>query len=117
MNDIYTEDFAEIMQCSRERHLALNIMKAWNEHGLPDRFDDFGIRLAFNRNSGNVFLVNEDGQVAMMNHDKLEIWHVLPCSGEEGFLEDFNTEADYHQSDAEYLQDWDLKLCGEVFPD
>ena len=105
MNEIYTEDFAEIMQCSRERHLALNIMKAWNEHGLPDRFCDFGIRLAFNRNSGNVFLVNEDGQVAMMNHDRLEIWHNLPYSGEEGFIEDFDKNGLYHPEDAEYLMD------------
>ena len=104
-NDIYTENFGDIMSCARERDLALQLLQTWNTDGLPAGFYESGIRLAFNRNSGYVFLVNDDYQIAMMNGDKLDIWHSLPFSGEEGFLEDFEDRFnDLYEEDREYLR-------------
>jgi len=51
--------------------------------GLSD-----GIAVEFNPNSGNVFLVDEDYNVAMMKGDKLELWYNCPYCGHEGFKED-----------------------------
>lgn len=46
------------------------------------------VRVEFNPNSGNVFLVDEEFNVAMMNEDTLEKWYNCPYCGHEGFLED-----------------------------
>jgi hypothetical protein len=66
----YTEDFADFG--ARERGMVRDILDAWNKQGLPEDFNDDGVRPAFNLNSGNVFLVNSDYQVAMMNGENLE---------------------------------------------
>lgn len=48
------------------------------------------VKLEFNPNSGNVFLVDEDYNTAMMNGDKLEDWFNCPNCGHEGFKQDMN---------------------------
>lgn len=111
--DNYTEDFGEIVSHAWERSKAIDILKAWDEYGLPDGFDNVGVKLAFNCNSGYVFLVNADYQVAMLGDYKLEIYHTLPYSGEEGFLSEFSTSKQYHPDDAEYLINWGLPLVEE----
>jgi len=87
-DDSYTEDFADICSCSRERHMLIDIMRAWGDHGLPDDFADDGVRPAFNRRSGHVFLVNADYQVAMLRDGRLESFYVCPYRGDEGFFDD-----------------------------
>ncbi|MFA6063837.1 MAG: hypothetical protein WC736_14715 [Gallionella sp.] len=102
----YTEDVGEIMQCSRERHLVADILNAWNTGGLPDTFDASGAKFAFNSNSGNVFLVNDDYQCAMMNGDALAVFYSTPYDGLEGFIGDLLTENDpsaINAEDAEYI--------------
>lgn len=90
--DVYTEDFADICSCSRERGILIDIMKAWGEHGLPDDFSDSRVRPAFNRNSGNVFLVNEDYEVCMLRNGRLESFYTSPYDGQEGFFDDLARE-------------------------
>ena len=68
----YTENLADFG--AREREMAAKLLAA----GLPDGFNDGGVKLAFNRNSGYVFLVNEDYQVAMMNGGNMQLFHSLP---------------------------------------
>ena len=75
MNNVYTEDFADIMSCSRERYEVLQIINAWNHNGLPDDFYEDNVRLAFNKNSGYVFLVNDDCLVDMMYGNILECFY------------------------------------------
>lgn len=58
----------------------------------PNVLDGNGIKVEFNPNSGNVFLVDEDYNVAMMNGDTLEQFYTCPQCGFEGFLEDMNHE-------------------------
>ena len=99
-NDVYTEDLADFG--SRERAMAAELLAA----RLPDGFSDDGVKLAMNRNSGFVFLVNADYQCAMMNGNSLEIFHSTPYDGIEGFLSDLideNEPGDLHREDAEYL--------------
>jgi hypothetical protein len=99
-NDYYTEDLAEFG--ARERKIAGQLLT----HYLPENFDDTGVKLAMNKNSGYVFLVNEDYQVAMLNGGRLEIFHTLPYSGGEGFLQELleeNSPLDLNSEDSEYL--------------
>ena len=105
----YTEDISKFGY--RERDMLIELLQAWQDNGLPDGFYGDGVRPAFNMNSGNVFLVNEDYQVCMATQTdegtRLEIWHTLPYSGQEGFLSDL---LDIHPSglcedDIEYIRD------------
>lgn len=75
----------------RELDMAGDLLKAIGKQGLPNGFNDDGVTVEFNPNSGYVFLVNDDDQTAMMNGDKLE--HYLSCGycGAEGFKEDFES--------------------------
>ncbi len=72
----------------RERKLAAEILTASVEQGFPDDFTDDGVTVMMNMNSGNVFLTNDEFQVAMMNGDKLESFYSCPMCGHEGFAED-----------------------------
>ena len=70
--------------------------------------DRYNVRLAFNKNSGNVFLVNDDCQIAMMNGNSLECFYTSPYDGREGFIDelfdDYMEDKDaWHIEDAEWL--------------
>ncbi len=100
----YTENLAEFG--FREISMLKDILTSWVDNGLPDNFNQDGVRPAMNMNSGYVFLINEDYQVAMMNGEQLEEFHTLPYSGIEGFLSDLveeNDPDDLHKEDVEYI--------------
>jgi len=104
--DTYTEDFADIVSCARERRMLIDIMRAWGDHGLPDDFSDQGVKPAFNRSSGHVFLVNEDSYVCMLRNGRLESFYTSPYEGREGFFDDLAEEyTDMHADDQEWLRD------------
>lgn len=106
MNDYYTEDFADIVSCARERCMLIDIMRAWGDSGLPEDFSDSGVRPAFNRNSGYVFLVNEDHDVCMLRDGKLESFYTSPYEGREGFFDELLEEyADMHPEDQRWMRD------------
>jgi hypothetical protein len=63
-----------------------------------------GVKVEFNRNSGNVFLVDENCNVAMMNGDDLEDFFSCPICGHEGFKEDMQHGEDDKECQ-EYLKD------------
>ena len=91
----------------RELEELRDILTAWIDNGLPDDFDDDGVVPEFNPNSGNVFLTNDEYQVAMLNGDVLESWYWLSYEGHEGFLDDLIDEADssWHPDDLNELAD------------
>jgi hypothetical protein len=100
--NIYTENLAEFG--AREREIAGRTLLA----ALPDNFDASGVKLAFNKNSGNVFLVNDDYQVAMLvDDDKLAIFHSTPYHGHEGFIDELlDLRPDcLNQDDVDYILD------------
>lgn len=109
-SNVYTENMADIMSCSIERKEVLAIMQAWDKNGLPDNFYLENVRFAYNRNSGCVFLVNDDCQVLMMNGNVLEEFYTSPYEGHEGFINDllqsYNDGLDsWHEDDIEWLED------------
>ena len=73
---------------SRERWMLVELLTAWDKQGLPDDFYEEDTVAMMNRNSGCVFLTNSEYQTAMMNGDKLEMWHNCSNCGHEGFQED-----------------------------
>lgn len=72
----------------RELEMLEELLCAMRTQGLPNDFDDCEVTPVMNRYSGNVFLSNSEYQVAMMNGDKLESFHTLSYSGEEGFADE-----------------------------
>ena len=97
-----------------------DLLDAMLNNGLPDDFDDEGVVVAFNRNSGYVFLTNDEYQVAMVGDDgKLYSWYDTPYYGHEGSYEDLLAEAldgdwdDEVSEDYEYLKD----LAENVYDD
>ena len=95
MENYYTEDIAEFG--SRERAMAAELLQAQ----FPEGFYDDGVKVALNKESGYVFLVNSDYQVAMMNGKSLELFHSTPYSGIEGFITDILSENEPDELDPE----------------
>ena|ERR1700722_18450067 len=77
----------------RERKMAAELLTASCEQGFPDDFEDSAVVLMMNQSSGNVFLTNEEFQVAMMNGDNLESFYSCPYCGHEGFKDDMEHDA------------------------
>ena len=103
MKNIYIENMADFGP--RERKMADKLL----ENELPIQFSTGGVRIAMNKNNGCVFLVNDDGQVAMMNGDEVAIFHTTPYHGYEGFLEDL---LDLYPPD--YLNGADVRYLREA---
>jgi hypothetical protein len=91
MQEITTTDFARFGH--RERKMAEQLLRAWREQGLPQDFSPEKVTIMMNTHSGNVFLTNEEYQVAMMNGDQLESFYTDFETGEEGFKEELSEEA------------------------
>jgi len=70
----------------RELKLSAELLRAYCEN--PPEFLNDGVQVMMNRNSGYVFLTDDEFNVAMMNGDKLEQFHSCPECGEEGFAGD-----------------------------
>lgn len=88
----------------RERRLAAELLLASCDQGFPQDFEDDGVTVMMNRNSGLVFLTNSEYQVCMMNGDKLESFYTCPQCGHEGFKEDMEHGEDDPECQR-YLQD------------
>ena len=71
----------------RELDMAGDLLKALKD-GNDTKFLGDNVAVEFNPNSGNVFLVDGDYNVAMMADGVLCDWHVLSYEGHEGFIED-----------------------------
>ena len=72
----------------RELKMTRDLLHAMIEEGLPENFYFEGVKPMFNRNSGFVFLTNDDFQVAMLKDGKLEMYYICSECGEEGYRED-----------------------------
>ena len=117
MTNYYTENLAEFGY--REIEMLSDLLNAWMKDGLPDGFDQSGIKPAMNKLSGYVFLINDEFQVAMLNGDELEIFHSFPYSGAEGFLSELIEEHDpasLNKEDVEYVIDA-AKVSGIDLPE
>ena len=105
----YTEDLADFG--FREQEEAKDLFQAWRESGLPIDFENNGVKLALNMNSGYVFFTNSEYQVAMCvqgENNKLELqsFYTSPYEGTEGFFDDLLEEyKEMHWEDQEWFQD------------
>ena len=75
----------------RELEIACSILIALKRNN-GTRYMGDNVVIEFNPNSGNVFLVDEDHNVAMMSGDTLCDWHNLSYEGHKGFIEDLIQE-------------------------
>ena len=104
----YTEDLADFG--FREQEEAKDLFQAWRESGLPIDFENNGVKIAFNMNSGYVFLTNSEYQVAMCetnDNGKLELFsfYSSPYEGKEGSFDELLEEyKDMHPEDQEWFQ-------------
>lgn len=88
-DEIVTTDLAKFG--FRELRMAADLLDAYckgNWHHDNELTDC--VRVHMNSHSGNVFLSDEDYNVAMMNGDKIEMFYSCPECGNEGFAEDIN---------------------------
>lgn len=83
---ITTTDLADFGY--RELGLLRELIEAMEDHGLPEDFESCGVTPMFNTHSGEVFLTNDEYQVAMERGGRLESWYTLSYTGHEGFLDD-----------------------------
>jgi hypothetical protein len=105
MSDFYTEDLAKFGY--RELKEAGKLLTAIGK-GLPDDFDDDGIKVGFNMNSGYVFLTNAEYQVAMLDEEsgKLYSFYTTPYEGYEGSYQELLDQIDdMHHEDQEYVKE------------
>lgn len=73
----------------RELRLAAQLLTAYcDADKQASEFLGDGLTLNMNKQSGYVFLSDENFNVGMMNGDKLEQWLNCPYCGHEGFKED-----------------------------
>jgi len=105
----YTEDLADFG--FREQEEAKDLFQAWRESGLPIDFENNGVKIAFNMNSGYVFFTNSEYQVAMCvqgENNKLELhsFYSSPYENREGFFDELLEEyKEMHWEDQEWFQD------------
>jgi hypothetical protein len=83
-----TQDFSKFGY--RELDIAGDLLKAYANE--PSILPGDTIQVEFNPNSGNVFLVDSEYNVAMFNGDKMERFYNCPNCGHEGFAEEFRTD-------------------------
>jgi len=107
-SEYYTENIGDFG--ARELELAVKLLEAAKK-GYPFDFDyDSGTKLANNRYSGDVFLVNDDYQVCVEIDGELYSFYTTPYSGHEGVLEDLIDDYRFYpdqwnEEDIEYLRD------------
>ena len=82
----------------REINLAADLLRSYASAGqfrdgkqynyLPESWDDTGVKLAFDPNSGSVFLTNDDYQVLVNTDAGVAMWYNTPYYGVEGTMEE-----------------------------
>jgi hypothetical protein len=72
----------------RELQMAIELLKAFKEVKTEIDFLGDGIKLMMNTSSGNVFLTDDDFNVAMMNGEKIQQWLTCSNCGKEDFKEE-----------------------------
>ena len=99
--EYYTENLSDFGALEREI-LADLLAAQW-----PENFNGGGVKAAFNRLSGFVFLLNDDYQVLTLNGDRAEVFLTTPHEGIEGFLEDIINDyepSELQSDDVEFLR-------------
>ena len=109
--ETYTEDFSKFG--NREIKIASELLTAYIEDGLPVGMEFDGLKIGFNMNSGFVFLINENYDVAMTEDGKtLYAFYTSPYEGKEGTYEELKDEyEDMHPDDQEWFDGLEEPKC------
>lgn len=91
----------------QELNEAALILTALEKHGYPEDFEIDGmVSIEFNKDFGDVYLINDKGQKAMVNTDpgcgELFMFYTLPGNGFRGSAEDALEE--YHSDPAAFSE-------------
>ena len=108
MSETYTENLSDFGLIELEE--ARNILDAMIDNGLPSDFENEGMKIAFNRNSGKVFLTNSEYQVAVCSETErgkyLESFYSSPYQGLEGTFDELIEEYNQmHEEDKSWFED------------
>ena len=108
MSETYTENLSDFGLIELEE--ARNILDAMIDNGLPSDFENEGVKIAFNRNSGKVFLINSEYQVAVYSETErgkyLESFYSSPYQGLEGTFDELTEEYNQmHEEDKSWFED------------
>lgn len=88
---------------TRELTMAKDLLEAYLNNNNTEYLGD-GVTIEFNPNSGCVFMVDEDFNVAMESDGELLDFFTSPYDGKEGFYEDLKAERDeMHPEDQEWF--------------
>ena len=105
---------------TRELELLEDLIRAMRQQGLPKNFYDGGICPMLNKYSRNVFLINSEYQVAMMDGDELKQFYFLSYHGREGFADDLyfdfkngNIGVEDYEQLVEILESEDMQVEAE----
>lgn len=90
----------------RELSKARDILDTWMDTGLPEEFYDDNVQIMFNTYSGEVFLTNDNLQVAMLNGDRLKMFYTCPECGMEGFKDELLEKG--NECCVEYINQWEV---------
>jgi|688.fasta_scaffold1754033_1 hypothetical protein len=91
---------------NRELKMAAELLTAYSDGNFEcPYFMNDGVQVMMNKNSGNVFLTNDDCQVLMMNGNKLQGFYSSPYEGHEGFIDELLDmwDEDWNSEDTEWL--------------
>jgi len=108
MSETYTENLDDFGSIELEE--AKNILEAMIDNGLPSDFTNEGVKLAFNKFSGKVFLTNSDYQVAVCSETErgkyLESFYSSPYTGLEGTFEELAEQFnEMNEEDQSWFED------------
>lgn len=104
---------------AREIEIAVNLLRSYARAGqyrdgkqynqLPESWYASDVKLAFNPNSGFVFLSNEESQALVDTSDGVAMWYFTPYYGVEGTLEDVADVfiGDVTDADGKVLPPWE----------
>ena len=109
----YTENLSDFGLIELEE--ARNILDAMIDNGVPSDFENEGVRIAFNRMSGMVFLTNSEYQVAVYSETErgkyLESFYSSPYEGLEGTFEELAEQfKDMNEEDQSWFKDLAISL-------
>ncbi len=104
----YTENLSDFGLIELEE--ARNILDAMIDNGVPSDFDNEGVRIAFNRMSGKVFLTNSEYQVAVYSETErgkyLESFYTSPYEALEGTFEELAEQFnEMNEEDQSWFED------------
>lgn len=101
----------------RELNMVRNLLNAWLDDGLPNDFNDEFEDITVDFNFNKAYLANADGQVAMLNGDKIESYYTTPNQGVKGFLEDLVKSVESGEIDDYDDMKYVLELCDNAYND